>query len=329
MTKDTTTSRLRQPDLHWSPVITGLQRAMTRHKLVLAIAPFVQHGAIEYLLKEFSWAENATVVTRWRASDVTSGVSDISVYPLLKRRGIRLLVNNALHMKLFVFDDGIGFITSANITGAGIGLGGVTNIEAGTWVTLSSNDASKLAELFGASQVVTDGMFERVQRYVEENRVVTKTLPPLILGDASPGACKELGLPLVHGADALWHIYSRLTPDETGDGSLQDGLHDIEILGIPPGLSRKGFDAHVRPRLYTNPVVSDVIATLERDHSLCFGEVVSRMQRTISADVAIGRRELKPYARAMYEWLPWIKKEIHWDRPRYSMILRLRSGSGA
>lgn len=315
--------------LFWTPVLDGFQGIAKQRKLVMAIAPFVQHGALEYLLKEFSWAENATVVTRWRASDVISGVSDIGVYPLLKRRGVQLLVNDALHMKLFVFDDGAGFITSANITSTGLGLSSVANIELGMWVALGSNDAAKLAELFAASRLVTDEMFERAQRYVEENCVVPKALPPLVLGDGSPVASRGLGLPLVHGADALWHIYSSLKADVAGDSSLQDGLHDIEVLGIPPGLSRRNFDAHVRPRLYTNPVISDIIAGLERDQSLCFGQVVSRMQRIVSSEIAIGRRELKPYARALYEWLPWIRTGIHWDRPQHSMILRLRSGRSA
>jgi hypothetical protein len=310
--------------LFWTPVLNGFQGIANQRNLVMAIAPFIQYGAMEYFLKEVSWAKNATVVTRWRASDVTCGVSDISIYPLLKRYGIQLLVNDALHMKLFVFDDGVGFITSANLTGTGFGLSGLANIELGMGVTLRSNDTAELAELFSASRFVTDEMFERVQRYVEQNSVVTKALPPLVLGDALPIACKGLGLPLVHGPEALWQFYSSFKLDGAEGYSLQDGLHDIEVLRIPPGLNRESFDTHVRPRLYTNPIVSAVMAELELDQSLCFGQVVSRMHRTIPADFPMDPSELKPYTRALYEWLPWLNKQIYWDRPKHSMILRLR-----
>jgi hypothetical protein len=273
--------------LSWTPVLTGFQEIANQQKLAMVIAPFIQRGAMEYLLEEVSWVKNATVVTRWRASDVTSGVSDINIYPLLKHHGVQLFLNDALH-----------------------------------------NDTAKLAELFAASRLVTDEMFERVQRYVEENPPVTRALPPLDLGEAPPIAFNGLGLPLLHGAEALWQFYFGFKLDDAENYSFQNGLHDIEVLRIPLGLSRESFDTHVRARLFANPIVSAVTAELERDQSLRFGQVVSRMHRTARAALAVatGPHELTPYARALYEWLPWLNKEIYWDRPKYSMILRLHAG---
>src|SRR5437773_7669337 len=92
--------------LCWSPVQTGLCEAAKGRKLVLAIAPFVQRAAMDFLLSKLTWTPHPIVLTRWRAADVASGVSDIEVYPVLKQSKVQLMVNDALHMKMFVFDDG-------------------------------------------------------------------------------------------------------------------------------------------------------------------------------------------------------------------------------
>jgi hypothetical protein len=317
----------RESHLYWSPVFDGLCEQAKGRKLVLAVSPFVQRAAMEQLLNGITWAANLIVLTRWRASDVVTGVSDIEVYPLLKRSKIRMMVNDSLHMKLFVYDDGSGFVTSANITGTGLGLHDSPNIEVGTEVSLGSYDTSRLAALLSESRTVTDEMFRRVQCYVEEHKTPTETLPALDLGDAIPAGHEGLQLPLVAGPEILWQIYSGLKlEDGSRDGDvLQQGLCDIRVLKIQGGLNKKEFESQLRKKLNGNAIVKDILDGLEQEESFCFGQVVSRMQRIVPANEAIGRRELKPYARALYDWLPWVRQGVCWDRPRHSMVLRLRA----
>ena len=236
------------------------------------------------------------------------------------------MVNDALHMKMFVFDDGVAFITSANITGTGLGLASSQNVEVGTGVTLGSHDTSRLAFLLAESRTVSDEMFKRVQSFVKENTTPTKQLPSLELGDLMPDGHHGLQLPLVAGPEILWQIYSCLKLENgSGDADLlQQGLSDIQVLRIPGGLNKEEFELHVREILNISPVVNDLLAGLESEGSFCFGQVVSRMQQSVSANSAVGRRELKPYARALYDWLPWLRQGVYWDRPRHSMVLRLR-----
>ena len=312
--------------LVWSPVFSGLCEHAKGRNVVLAIAPFVQHAALEQLLNSLTWADNPIILTRWRAADVVSGVSDIEVYSLLKRRNIRLMVNDALHMKMFVFDDGSGFVTSANITGTGLGLNDSPNIEVGIEVSLGSHDAARLASLLADSRTVTDELFRRVQVYVEAHRTPTKSLPALDLGDMPTPDAVGLQLPLVAGPDILWQIYSGLKLDE-GSGNadvMEQALNDIQVLKIPGGLSKNAFDSHVREKLNANLIVKDILEGLKHEGSFCFGQMVSRMQQSAAGKPAFGRRELKPYARALYDWLPWVSQGVYWDRPRHSMVLRLR-----
>ena len=315
-----------EAQLCWSPIQTGLCAAAKGRKLVLAIAPFIQRASMEFVLSRIAWAAQPVVLTRWRAEDLTSGVSDTDVYPLLKKNNVQLMVNNALHMKLFVFDDGLGFITSANITGTGLGLHAPPNIEVGIPVALASQDALQIALLLSASRLVTDDIYKRVQRYIAENRTPTPALPPLDLGHVIPIGHEGLQLPLVAGPEVLWHIYSGLNLENSkaGGGVLRQGLCDIQVLNIPSGLNKLEFELHVRETLASNPIVSDIIDGLQQEESFCFGQVVSRMQRSAPRTLAIGRHDLKPYARALYDWLPWVRRNVYWDRPRHSMVLRLR-----
>jgi len=312
--------------LCWSPVICGLRQAATSRQLTLAIAPFIQKPALEDLLSTLTWAPNATILTMWRAADIVSGVSDIEIYPLLAARNIRLMLNDYLHLKLFLFTDGSAFLTSANITGSGMGTSHAPNAEVGATLTINEGHTPHIAALLAGSVVVTQEIYTHAKAYLGQNPPSPRPLPPLTFPQVQTTLRQRTLLPISPDVTVLWGVYlARPLIDGQTNVNLAEALMDIQTLQIPPGLTRAQFDVFVRDALNRNHILIKLVEGLKKDRSYCFGQVLSRMQRSLAGEPAVPRAELKPYARALYDWLPWLYSNISWDRPHHSMVLRFRS----
>ena len=73
---------------------------------VVLCAPFMQARVVETLLSVVADDVMVRIVTRWRAVEVATGVSDLGVFEVANRRPrTELLLLNDLHAKLFVADE--------------------------------------------------------------------------------------------------------------------------------------------------------------------------------------------------------------------------------
>jgi len=100
-----------------------------RHRLSLA-APFIKRKTLESLLVDVEPSVALTVFTRWSVDEISAGVSDLSVFDLVRERdGSRLLLHPRLHAKVLLIDDQAAALGSANITDAALGFTGQPNAE--------------------------------------------------------------------------------------------------------------------------------------------------------------------------------------------------------
>ena len=86
---------------------------------LLIVSPFIKSGALAKLLA--SPPCSCRVVTRFNLEDFASGVSDTTALQELLGAGAVVRGVRHLHAKLYVFGASRAIITSANLTGAGIG----------------------------------------------------------------------------------------------------------------------------------------------------------------------------------------------------------------
>jgi HKD family nuclease len=312
--------------LIWSPVFETLREYAAGRRIAVAVSPFIQRHTIDRLLRDLSWASGAMVITRWGASDIASGVSDIEVFPLLAGKGISMRIQESLHMKMFLFEDGSAVVSSANITDSGLGINERFNLELGVVTQLSNCDSVRVASLITSAVQVTEDVYRRAKKYVSENSVDAPQLPPLKLVQLDNGnLANECGsLPPLSGVEALWLVYNSATTGSkpAADLPLSVALEDLARFKLEPHLSRSEFDAMLRDHVQALPIVGWLLEGLARGDTYRFGEVVDKMQSLLKPSTSLDRKTLKAYARSLYDWLPWIDSKVYWDRPRHSMILK-------
>ena len=82
------------------------------------ICPFIKLSPVERLLD--SRPDNIRVITRFDLSDFAAGVSDVAALRALLNAGASIRGVQNLHSKLYIFGKSRAFVTSANLTEAGL-----------------------------------------------------------------------------------------------------------------------------------------------------------------------------------------------------------------
>ena len=158
------------PTLGW--ISNQAQQCVSR---ILVGCPYVNEAAVQIFDLVPSEVADRTLVTRADKYDFALGASNLESLFTLAQKGVTLYKLPALHAKVYVIDDAVALVTSANATNAGMR----SNLECG----LTTDDSEKVKELarllmsgFDVTEprklAVTD--LEELKERVEE---IKKSLP--------------------------------------------------------------------------------------------------------------------------------------------------------
>ena len=149
-------------------------------KELLIICPFI---SLEGLKSIFSILENPKnikikIITRWRKLDIISGVSDIKIYPFLKKNNISLYHHDSIHLKVFIKEKKHCLFGSANITLAGIGLSSNPNLEIIGKEKINKKKYLEFEKLFNSKlcRVINDDFYNQMKLIRDENQDLTRKL---------------------------------------------------------------------------------------------------------------------------------------------------------
>lgn len=304
--------------LQWTPLFESI--IQIGGKCNLLIAPFIQTDALRAILQHFDNSK-LQVITSWTASSLAAGVSDPGVYKALKEMQIPLYIHPNIHLKLFVFDDNVGFHTSANITRKGLGVVPNSNIEIGVRLPLELSDWLRINDLLETSHRVTDQVYARAQQYVDDDNNRSPPLPPLdlpIIVEVQPFS--RQALPQSPTPDDLWEFYRNGSVGTTPRAAY---FHDLWLYGITNGdLSREDFQKQLGDAFRSHPFVKALVALLKDQGTLHFGAVNAWITSRCSDKPTPSRWEIKPATQRLYEWLTFFFGEVSWSRPNVSQIIK-------
>jgi hypothetical protein len=305
----------------WTPILTNLSRYLEAdERLSAVIAPFMKVTALEHLL-ELPNDDEIYVITRWLPEEIIRGVSDIGIYPLLKKRGIPLYIHSAIHLKIFLFDSDRAFCSSANITSMGLGLRDPGNLEAGALATLKFDDFLHLKLLRDESRLVTDEIYETYLKCVEGIELDLPKIPEVDLPNISDQKFLLSMLPATESPEKLWDLYSTLGIAPLGNDERHRVVHDLCTYKLPTGLSRNVLDQRLGKGFRDNPFIREIVELIKQKGSIRFGGVNDFIHRTCR-DVPLPYRwEIKSTTAHLYNWLAYYYTEITWDRPNYSQVI--------
>lgn len=228
-----------------------------RHRVLLC-APFIKVRVLRTILSGIKDDVSVQIVTRWRASEVASGVSDLEVFELANERAnTKLALLDDLHAKLYLADDK-GLAGSANLTATALGWADRRNVELLLPVSRSDEDVARLLLRLESAEPATYTVRSEIEAQAAELNV-GRLDEGQDVSDDMDAAREQAWLPSCAAPWKLWAIYEDVETTAVVGGTKEDGLADLRDLHIPSGLSSSEFKETVRDTLLLMPGVRRII----------------------------------------------------------------------
>lgn len=228
---------------------------------VVLCAPFIKVAVLETLLECIREDVAVRIYTRWRASEVAAGVSDLAVFELANERsGVRLFILDPLHGKLYTADREC-MLGSANLTGSALGWSRNSNIELMVPISIEAPEVrafmKRLDEAAPASYALRMQIEEAAKALVgqalEEGQA---------LDDTDVQERRGQWLPRCAAPEKLYAIFCDEKTDVVVTDTLRDGLQDLRDLSLPAGLSSAEFELEIRSALLSMPSFGEILARI-------------------------------------------------------------------
>lgn len=278
---------------------------------LVIVCPFIKVPTVSRILGCVPPGAEITIITTWKFKNFVAGVSDVEVFTYCKQHGIRLFINNRIHLKLWVLDSERILVTSANITDTAVGYSSTPNHEVLTEIRAEAVDHTALSEILDASMLITEDDYKRTVELLKTVKIPEIEEVELIESDVRLMNLVET-LPITADPSALYSAYS------SGLADTEEVRHDLNYLKVPPGLSRDRFFAVVEKAYFRLPIVTKVCDKLKAN-SIFFGEMKAFLQDINDSDPKPTRRELTPITQNLYRWLSSLKPDqFVVDQPNYS-----------
>lgn len=154
---------------HRDAIIDAFVKAKQRIRI---ISPFIQETMTKYLVDSMGKGITSQLITRFYREDFISSVSSLTALKSLQNAGVDIYAINDLHAKLYLFDDNVAIIGSANFTGGGFG----NNIELSLYIEDEYDLIERLSGYFDQllSTIQASGDFRITDVKIEEESLIVQ-----------------------------------------------------------------------------------------------------------------------------------------------------------
>lgn len=306
----------------------ALQEEIAKQNPLLQVfVPFIQLNALKSLVDTGVFNKDLKIVTRWTPNDLLAKVSDLSIYPYLKDKGIKLYLHNKIHLKLLIFESNKAFHTSGNITSSGLGLSDDSNVEIGCFVDINHYDMQQVTNLIEESILVDGEMYKLACDYVKDN---ASKLPPLPKLDLAGQFRKEYSIsdfPAVETPRQLYDLYKRPDIKAANNEMVRRCYHDFIKYSLPLGLPEEKFYNTLKENFLERKFIQEFLGVLKAQKSMRFGAVTDWTHNKCTDVPLPYRSDIKKCISHLYEWLSFFVEEISWDIPgKHSQVIYWKDG---
>lgn len=283
------------------------------------IAPYVRLNGLQFLIQSIR-NKHVTVITTWKVRDIIKGISDLDIYPFLSERGWDLFIRNDLHAKCLIAGMRKGIITSANITGRGLGILPEPNIECAVRIDdLPSSVEAWVGNLIQDSVSVTRSIYDECRIHLEHqpNMPEMEVKEFVFLSPERPSLSLS-SLPLCGSPELLLRMIAELHKDNRRqEPEIQEALHDIEIFGIDISLPLEMQRKALKEAFFSHPFISKFQGFI--GDGKYFGESKRWLQSACSDNPGPYRNQLTKYIRVLFDWIEdlsdgrYIKTRFHYS----------------
>ena len=278
---------------------------------IFLVSPFTNSDAIAILLKDCSTNEKVTLVTRWRLEDITSGVSDVEVYPILKKYESRMFINNRLHAKYYRKGNQ-ALVGSANLTHNGFSLAKIGNLELLIKIDVEPTRYSKFeSDLLENSILVDEVLYKKMSALQKELLPSMKRVEEILI-QIEDLSTSRFWWPESRNPELLWENYL-----QNFDSTSQK---DFRYLSLPKGIPNEDvFKRITLAAIELQPNIQEVIKFI-RITERRFGEMRQHL-RVIDPDLS----DTTITWQTLFRWLLYLDPlRFEYFRPNFTEIIRLR-----
>lgn len=195
---------------HRDAIIDAFEKV---NKRIRIISPFIQETMTRYLVDSMGKGITSQLITRFYREDFIRSVSSLTALKNLQNAGVDIYAINDLHAKLYLFDDNVAIIGSANFTGGGFG----NNIELSLYIEDEYDLIGRLSGYFDQllSTIRASGDFRISDVKIEEESLIVQKAIKGRDHTSKPN-------PVRFGAEIATRVPDAVTVDEVES-----------ILGIP------------------------------------------------------------------------------------------------
>lgn len=230
---------------------------------VLLCAPFIKVKVLRTILSRVNEDVSVRIITRWRAAEVASGISDLEVFELTHERPhTKLALLDDLHAKLYLADND-GLAGSANLTATALGWADRSNVELLLPVTRADKEVTRLLQRLDYAEPATYS----IRSAIEAEAAALKTVEldeGKGVSDSLLTAPSRAWLPSCAAPERLYLIYENAGTTTVVEGTREDGLADLRALHVPSGLPPKVFEEEVHSTLLMMPAFRQIIDRLPK-----------------------------------------------------------------
>lgn len=227
---------------------------------VLIVAPFMKAKTLSRLLDVVPDVVKVTLVTRWRPTDVLSGVTDLETMDLANQRSSPLYLHHNLHAKLFAADDQC-LVGSANVTDSGLGWRNPANLELLALFDRKSDEIVAFENtLFSEAVLATAEQRTRIEELALKLRELPAVQPQAGELEESVGLSADW-VPRARNPDELYNLYCG---DTDVSRSVREVMEEeLNRLAVIPGLGLPEFRSWVGTVIAQTPLISWVMQRIE------------------------------------------------------------------
>ena len=282
------------------------------HESITIISPFITVDLFRSLIK-LAHVQKLVVVTSWRPDHLIQGYSDLSLYEVCKSYGYELRINNQIHAKMYLFDESILSIGSANCTKAGFGINKKSNLEVMIDKVPSNQELNIVSEIISKSIRVDDSLYDQVNQWlINQPKQDFKPIQGYLL--LEDGMSVE-SLP---GSDTPMSMWKSST-NEPDDKSDKLASIDWTRFGLCSEDSYEDFLESMKLKFDNIPVVQNFLQFIdESDNGRRFGECKSWVRDHYCGTNYDYCLEI---TQMLYSWIPELYNQYRVWRPHYTQII--------
>ena len=261
---------------------------------LIILSPYIKHAPLEELLR-YTNAKSICIVTTWKPRDVAFGSSDLKIYDLCKENEIPLYINNKIHLKVITKNNiSSCIVSSANITGRGLGINNEFNFEMGVINdSIEIEDVIYLEKIINSPdcRLVNDVYYEQLKKE-SANIEVSKDMSESFSTDFNIAEKDFLlnSLPMSISVDNLMNYYfNKESLEDPID--IRSAEHDIELYKLKNINDEEQFLKFLKDNFYNHPFVIEFLG--QNGDGKSFGENSTWIHNRCSTVPTPWRKDIK------------------------------------